>query len=120
MRGVLVPPAFVRRGAPRLARIAAICAPGLLLAGEPAFTLVARQYHERVIEFDGGVFLRGNLVAPFIWSLLIASVFGVVVVAAVGAIDLRAPRDSGQRSSRSRSALPAVVASGFFVRVITC
>ncbi len=44
--------------------------PGILLVGEPAFTLVARQYHERVFEFDGGVFLRGNVVAPFIWSLL--------------------------------------------------
>jgi hypothetical protein len=37
--------------------------------------VVARQYHERVFEFDGGVFLRGNVVA-FIWSLLIASAFG--------------------------------------------
>jgi hypothetical protein len=114
----LVPPAFIRRPAPRLARIAAISAPGLLLAGEPAFTLVARQYHERVIEFDGGVFLRGNIVAPFIWSLLIAAAFGVVVVAAVGAIDLVR---HGQWTApvRSRLALPAVVATGFFVRVVT-
>ena len=74
----LVPPVFVHRATPRLARIAAISGPGLLLAGEPAFTLVARQYHERVVEFDGGVFLRGNIVAPFVWSLLVASAFGVV------------------------------------------
>ena len=86
--------------------------------GEPAFTLVARQYHERVIEFDGGVFLRGNLVAPFIWSLLIASAFGVVVVAAVGAIDLVRHRQWAAIVG-SRLTLPAVVATGFFVRVIT-
>ncbi|MEP7202167.1 MAG: glycosyltransferase family 39 protein [Ilumatobacteraceae bacterium] len=113
----LVPP-FVGRTAPRLARITLICAPGLLLAGEPAFTLVARQYHERVIEFDGGVFLRGNVVAPFIWSLLIAGAFGVVIVVAVGAIDL-ARHGQWTTIARSRLALPAVVATGFFVRVIT-
>jgi Dolichyl-phosphate-mannose-protein mannosyltransferase len=115
---LVVPPAFVDRTSPRLARVVAIAAPGLLLAGEPAFTLVARQYHERVIEFDGGVFLRGNIVAPFVWALLIAAAFGVVVVAAVGVVDIVR---HGQWSAiaRSRMALPAVVATGFFVRVIT-
>ena len=72
----VVPPTFVRRGAPRLAKVVSLTAPGVLLAGEPAFTLVARQYHERVFEFDGGAFLHGNVVAPFIWSLLIAAAFG--------------------------------------------
>nr|MDP9465182.1 glycosyltransferase family 39 protein [Actinomycetota bacterium] len=95
-----------------------IAAPGVLLAGEPAFTLVARQYHERVIEFDGGVFLRGEVVAPFIWSLLISGAFGVVIVAAVGAVDL-VRLGEWRAIVRSRLALPAVVAMGFFVRVIT-
>ncbi|MEY2583783.1 MAG: hypothetical protein QOE09_3632, partial [Ilumatobacteraceae bacterium] len=89
-----------------------------LLAGEPAFVLVARQYHERVFEFDGGTFLRGNVVAPFIWSLLIACAFGCVIVAVVGAIDL-ARRNEWRAIVRSRMALPAVVATGFFVRVVT-
>jgi 4-amino-4-deoxy-L-arabinose transferase-like glycosyltransferase len=114
----VVDPPLVRRGAPRLALVTAVVAPGILLAGEPAFTLVARQYHERVFELDGGVFLFGNLVAPFIWSLLIAAAFGVVVVAAVGGVDL-VRRGQWQAIVRSRMSLPAVVATGFFVRVIT-
>jgi 4-amino-4-deoxy-L-arabinose transferase-like glycosyltransferase len=114
----VAPPMFVRRGAPRLAKVFAIAAPGVLLAGESAFILVARQYHERVIEFDGGVFLRGNVAAPFIWSLLIAGAFGVIVVAAVGVID-RARHGEWRAIVRSRLALPAVVALGFCVRVVT-
>ncbi|MGZ4740783.1 MAG: glycosyltransferase family 39 protein, partial [Ilumatobacteraceae bacterium] len=114
----IVPPTFSKRRAPRLAGVLAIVAPGVLLAAEPAFTLVARQYHERVFEIDGAAFLHGNVVAPFIWSLLIASAFGVVVVAAVGAAGL--VKDGDWRLIvRSRLALPAVVATGFFVRVIT-
>ena len=114
----LTPPTSARRGAPRLSRIVAVTAPGVLLAGEPAFTLVARQYHERVLEFDGGVFLHGDVVAPFIWSLLIAGAFGVVIVATVGAIDL-VRHGEWKAIVRSRLALPAVAAMGFFVRVIT-
>ncbi len=114
----MLPPSFVRRGAPRLAAAVAVCAPGILLAGEPAFVLIARQYHERVFEFDGGTFLRGNVVTPFIWSLLIACSFGCVIVAVVGAVDL-ARRNEWRAIVRSRMALPAVVATGFFVRVIT-
>ena len=114
----LIPPTFPRRSALRVSRVVAITAPGVLLAGESAFTLVARQYHERVFEFDGGVFLRGDVVAPFIWSLLIASAFGVVIVAAVGAVDL-ARLGEWRAIIRSRLAVPAVVAMGFFVRVIT-
>ncbi|MBK5332651.1 MAG: glycosyltransferase family 39 protein, partial [Ilumatobacteraceae bacterium] len=113
----VVPPTLVRRGAPRLAKVVAITAPGLLLAGEPAFTLVARQYHERVFEFEGGVFLHGNVVAPFIWSLVIASAFSVVIVAAVGAIDL-VRHGEWRALVSSRLALPAVVAMGFFVRLV--
>ena len=114
----LIPPTLTKRGAPRLAGVVAVSVPGVLLAGEPAFTLVARQYHERVFEFDGGVFLHGNVVAPFIWSLLIGSAFGVVIVAAVGSADL--VRHGQLRAIvSSRLALPAVVATGFFVRVIT-
>jgi 4-amino-4-deoxy-L-arabinose transferase-like glycosyltransferase len=111
-------PSMVRRGAPRLSRIAAVAAPGLLLAGEPAFTLVARQYHERVVEFDGAAFLRGNLVAPFVWSLLIAAAFGAVIVAAVGLVDL-VRHGEWRRIVMSRMAMPAMVATGFLVRVIT-
>lgn len=114
----VVPPEFVRRSAPRLAKVLAIAAPGVLLGGESAFILVARQYHERVIEFDGGVFLRGNAVAPFVWSLLIAGAFGVIVVAAVGVIDL-GRHGQWRAIVRSRLALPTVVALGFFVRVVT-
>ena len=114
----LFPPTLSRRTAPRLSRVVAITAPGVLLAGEPAFTLVARQYHERVFEFDGGVFLHGNVVAPFIWSLLIGSAFGVVIVAAVGATDL-VRHGQWRTLVTSRLALPAVVATGYFVRVIT-
>ncbi|MEP7113485.1 MAG: glycosyltransferase family 39 protein [Ilumatobacteraceae bacterium] len=114
----LMPPAFTRRGSPRLSRVVAITAPGVLLAGEPAFTLAARQYHERVFEFDGGVFLHGNVVAPFVWSLVIASAFGVVIVATVGLIALA--RSGELRAiTQSRLALPAVVAMGYFVRIIT-
>ncbi|MEY2416344.1 MAG: hypothetical protein QOH53_1678, partial [Ilumatobacteraceae bacterium] len=113
----VVPPTFVRRGAPRLARVVSLTAPGVLLAGEPAFTLVARQYHERVFEFDGGTFLHGNVVAPFIWSLVIASAFSVVIVAAVGVVD-RARHGEWRAMVRSRLALPAVVTMGFFVRIV--
>ena len=114
----VVPPTFLRRGTPRLTAVAAVATPGVLLAGEAAFTLVARQYHERVFEFDGGVFLHGNVVAPFVWSLLIASAFGVVVVALISAIDI-ARHGNWRVAVRSRMALPGVVATGFFVRVIT-
>ena len=114
----LVPPAFTARHLPRITRVVAIVAPGLFLAGEPAFTLVARQYHERVIEFGGAVFLHGNLVAPFVWSMLIAGAFGVVVVSAVGLAGLLR-HGEWQSMVRSRMALPAIVATGFFVRVIT-
>ena len=114
----VIPPTFVGRGAPRMSTVLAILAPGVLLAGEPAFTLVARQYHERVFEFDGGVFLHGNVVAPFIWSLVLASAFSIVIVAVVGAIDL-ARHGEWRAMLRSRLALPAVVAMGFFVRIIT-
>jgi 4-amino-4-deoxy-L-arabinose transferase-like glycosyltransferase len=114
----LVPPSFTRRSVPRLASVVAVTGPGILLAGEPAFTLVARQYHERVFEFDGGTFLRGNVTAPFIWSLLIASAFGVVIVSTVGGIDL-VRHGQWRGILRSRLALPAVVAMGFFVRVVT-
>ena len=111
---------FTRRACPdRLPRSSRRSAPGVLLAGEPAFTLVARQYHERVFEFDGGVFLHGNVVAPFIWSLLIA-----VRVRGRGRRRRSVPSISlghGEWRAivRSRLALPAVVAMGFFVRVIT-
>ncbi len=111
-------PTFARRGAPRLRTVMAITAPGVLLAGEPAFTLVARQYHERVFEFDGGVFLHGNVVAPFIWSLVLAAAFSIAIVAVVGAIDV-ARHGEWRAMMRSRLALPAVVAMGFFVRIIT-
>jgi len=113
------PPALIRRTAPRWAAALAVAAPGILFAAGPALTLVARQYHERVFEFEGGVFLQGKeLVAPFIWSLLITCAFGVVVVATVGAVGLF--RDhQWQAIARSRLALPTVVATGFFVRVIT-
>jgi 4-amino-4-deoxy-L-arabinose transferase-like glycosyltransferase len=114
----LMPPLFVRGHAPRLATVLAVAAPGILLAGEPAFVLVARQYHERVFQFDGGTFLRGNVVAPFVWSFLTACAFGVVVVATVGGLDL-VRRGEWRAVVRSRMALPAVVATGFFVRVIT-
>jgi len=114
----LFPPAFTRRKMPRTAGAFAIAAPGVLLVGGAAFTLVAHQYHERVIEFDGGVFLQGNIVAPFVWSLLISCAFGVIVVAVVGGVGLL--RDRQWRAIvRSRLALPTVVATGFFVRVIT-
>ncbi len=114
----VVPPSFTLRRAPRLAGVLAIAAPGVLLAGEPAFTLVARQYHERVFEIDGAAFLHGNVVAPFVWSLLITGAFGVVVAAAVGVAGL--VKDGEWRLiGRSRLALPTVVATGFFVRVIT-
>lgn len=107
-----------RRRAPRLARVVAIAAPGLLLAGEPAFILVARQYHERVIEFDGGTFLNGPILAPFVWATLIAAAFSVIVVVAVGIVG--SLRNGGwQGLHRSSLALPSVVATGFFVRVIT-
>ncbi len=114
----LIPPLLTQRRAPRVARAVAIAGPGVLLAGEPAFTLVARQYHERVFEIDGAAFLHGNLVAPFVWSLVIGCAFGVVVVAAVGVVGLLKSGD-WQLIVRSRLALPAVVATGFFVRVIT-
>ena len=114
----LTPPAPGGRRWPLLAGVATVTAPGVLLAGEPAFTLIARQYHERVVEFDGATFLTGNLVAPFVWSLLTACAFGVVVVALVGAVDL-VSRGGWRAIARSRLALPAVVASGYFVRVIT-
>ena len=106
------------RHAPRLAVAAAITAPGVLLAGEAAFTLVARQYHERVFELDGATFLHGNVVAPFVWSLLIGGAFGMAVAAVVGAMPLVA-HGEWKLVVRSRLALPAVVAMGFFVRVIT-
>jgi 4-amino-4-deoxy-L-arabinose transferase-like glycosyltransferase len=115
---LLIPPEFARWRAPRFTRVLAVTGPGLLMAGEPAFTLVARQYDERVFEFNGGVFLHGNVVAPFIWSLLIASAFGVVIVAAVGAVDL-VRHGEWRAIVGSRLALPAVVAMGYFVRVIT-
>ena len=114
----LIPPLLTQRRAPRVARAVAIAGPGVLLAGEPAFTLVARQYHERVFEIDGAAFLHDNLVAPFVWSLVIGCAFGVVVVAAVGVVGLLKSGD-WQLIVRSRLALPAVVATGFFVRVIT-
>jgi 4-amino-4-deoxy-L-arabinose transferase-like glycosyltransferase len=114
----LFPPVFTRRTMPRTACALAIAAPGILLVGGPAFTLVAHQYHERVLEFDGGVFLQGNIVAPFIWSFLISCAFGVVVVAVVGTVGLL--RDRQWRAiMQSRLALPTVVATGFFVRVVT-
>ena len=114
----LFPPVFTRRTMPRSAAGFAVAAPGILLVAGPAFTLVARQYHERVVEFAGGVFLRGNIVAPFIWSLLITCAFGVIVVATVGGIGLL--RDRQWRVlAQSRLALPTVVATGYFVRVIT-
>ena len=114
---LLRPPSFTTRSAPRTTRAIAVAAPGVLLVAEPAFTLVARQYHERVFDFDGGVFLHGNLVAPFIWSLLIAGAFGVVIVAAIGAIDL-VRHGQWRAIATSPLALPAIVATGYFVRVI--
>ncbi len=82
------------------------------LAGEPAFTLVARQYHERVFEFDGAVFLHGNLVAP-------------VRLVAADRRRLRCRRRRHRRPARSGAArrvadarhdrglaLPAIVAHG--------
>ena len=114
----LLPPAFTTRGAPRTSRAVAVAAPGLLLAGEAAFTVVARQYHERVFEFDGAEFLHGNLAAPFLWSLVIAGAFGVVVVATVGIVGL-VRRGEWRMIAGSRLALATIVATGFFVRVIT-
>ena len=111
-------PSSPTRRADRLARAVAIVAPGLLLAAGPAFTLVARQYHERVFELDGAAFLHGSLVAPFVWSLLIAAAFGVVVATTVGLLGL-ARSGQWRLLATSRLALPGVVATGFFVRIIT-
>lgn len=102
----------------RIAAALAIAAPGLLLVADPAFILVARQYHERVLEFDGAVFLDGRVLPAFVWSALIAAAFGVVV-AAVVAIVAVVRHGWWPRIPSAPLALPAVVALGFFVRVIT-
>ncbi|HSB86859.1 MAG TPA: glycosyltransferase family 39 protein, partial [Ilumatobacteraceae bacterium] len=115
---VVLGPPFVTGSAPRLGRALGVAGVGVYLVSEPAFTVVARQYHERVIEFDGGVFLEGHVLAPFIWSAIIAAAFGVIVVAIVGGLAL-VRRGDWRRVPRSAIALPAIVAVGLFVRVIT-
>lgn len=114
---VLGPPLF-RGTAPRTVIALSVAGVGIYLVSEPAYTVVARQYHERVVEFDGGVFLSGHVLAPFIWSLLIAAAFGVIVVALVGVL-ASVRRGGWWRLAHSSLALPAIVSIGFFVRLIT-
>ncbi|HEY7626643.1 MAG TPA: glycosyltransferase family 39 protein [Ilumatobacteraceae bacterium] len=115
---VALGPPLLRVNAPRIGLAVSVAGVGIYLVSEPAFTVVARQYHERVVEFDGGVFLNGHVLAPFIWSLLIAAAFGVIVIASV-AVVASARQGGWRRLVRSSMALPTIVSIGFFVRVIT-
>lgn len=67
----------------RTIRWIALVSPGLLLFHETAFTIVARQYVERVIETILGVHLDGPAFPPFLWALVIAAAIGLVLAALV-------------------------------------
>ena len=67
----------------RTIRWVALVSPGLLLFHETAFTIVARQYVERITTTVLGVHLDGPAFPPFLWALLISTAIGLVLAAFV-------------------------------------
>ena len=72
-------PAWARR----LVLGMAMAAPGLVLLGETAVVVVARQYRERVSENASGLHLIGPTVPTVLWSVCLSGAFGVVLCAGV-------------------------------------
>ena len=73
----------VRGGWRRTIRWIALMSPGLLLFHETSFTIVARQYVERVTDTILGVHLDGSAFPPFLWALTISTAIGLVLAAFV-------------------------------------
>jgi 4-amino-4-deoxy-L-arabinose transferase-like glycosyltransferase len=65
----------------RWTRALAATSPGLVLAGEAMFHLMARQYRERSVVVDGVTLLSGRLVTPYLWTVACAAALGVLICA---------------------------------------
>jgi 4-amino-4-deoxy-L-arabinose transferase-like glycosyltransferase len=102
----------------RITVVAATIAPGLLLAGEMSFVMLARQYRDAVSDTALGLRLDGATVPVLLWSLCIAGAIGVLLTALVLA-PLRRLRTGRWPANPYPVALAAVVAGGFAVRIAT-
>lgn len=104
----------VRR--PRLTSLLWIT-PGVVLLGDSAFDLIARQHVERVVLHSGrAIGLDGPVLPTFLWTVITASALGLVITAA-----LAVAVGHGSFARRTSYALTAtsVIALGFLVRLAT-
>lgn len=104
----------------RPARALAFASPGLLLAGESAFVVLARQHRERVTEGPLGLRFVGPVLPLWCWSVCLAAAIGVAVVAGVMLpLWRRFTGTWGRPEQVYRLGLAGIVAAGFLVRVGT-
>ena len=108
-----------RLGWSRVVRWIALMAPGLLLFHETAFTVVARQYVERVTDTILGVHLDGSAFPPFLWALVISAAIGLVITAlALQPLALLFTRQHLLPGGWYALTATGVVALGFLWRVV--
>ena len=100
----------------RRLRWVALAAPGVLLFGETAFIVVARQYRERVTQDGAGIHLSGPLWPPLIWTIALGVAFGIASAAGPGLIAWRVVRGVWPWVSH-RVLLCGIIASAFLFRV---
>jgi 4-amino-4-deoxy-L-arabinose transferase-like glycosyltransferase len=111
-------PSPARRPAYTLAAGVAVAAPGLVLAGEMSFVMLARQYREAFADTALGLRLDAAAVPILLWSLCTAAAIGVLLTA-LFLVPLRRVRTGRWPANPYPIALAAVVAGGFAVRVAT-
>ncbi len=96
----------------------ATAAPGLVLAGELAFVVIARQHADGVVDGPLGLRLTAAAVPTWIWSLAIAVGIGVLLTTVL-LVPLRRAMGGRWPSQWYPLALGAVVSVGLMVRVTT-
>jgi hypothetical protein len=102
----------------RPARALAFASPGLLLAGESAFVVLARQYRERVTGGPLGLRFVGPVLPVWLWSACLAAGLGVATVVGVLLPLWRHFTGTwGRPEHVYRLGLAGLVAAGFLVRV---
>ncbi len=99
-------------------RSLAVAAPGLVLAADAVFIVIARQHVEAFVEGPSGLHLTGPWLPAWLWSATIAAAIGVVLTVVV-LIPLRRVLGGRWPAQPYPLALAGVVAGALLVRVTT-